>query len=67
MPYIMAALFPREGTVDQAGTVEVLMDPGSILNISPCFPDHLLKFTLLAFPFYVLHTLVEQTFIGHFN
>lgn len=67
MPYIMAALFPREGTVDQAGTVEVLMDPGSILNISPCLPDHLLKFTLLAFPFYVLHTLAEQTFIGHFN
>lgn len=72
LPYaIVAALFPREGTIDQAGTValphEVLMDPGASLAISSCLPDHLLKFTLLAFPFYVIHTLAGQTFIGHFN
>ena len=43
------------------------MDPGSILGISSCLPEHLLKFTSLAFPFYVMHTLAEQTFIGHFS
>lgn len=68
---IVAALVHREGTVDQAGAAalphEVLMDPGSILGISSCLPEHLLKFTLLAFPFYVIHTSAEQTFIGHFS
>lgn len=68
---IVAALLPREGTVDQAGTAalpyKALTGLGSILDISSCLPYRLLKFTLLAFPFYVIQTLAEQTFIGHLH